>query len=68
LPVPDKFEDLLMNTPEAKVVINEPEPYPEWDPLLRAIDEFYRKNYPNYIPTSMENCLNRRKLLWQWKI
>jgi len=42
LPVPDKFEDLLMNTPEAKVVINEPEPYPEWDPLLRAIDEFYR--------------------------
>jgi len=35
LPVPDKFEDLLMNTPEAKVVINEPEPYPEWDPLLR---------------------------------
>jgi len=30
LPVPDKFEDLLMNTPEAKVVINEPEPYPEW--------------------------------------
>jgi len=50
LPVPDKFEDLLMNTPEAKVVINEPEPYPEWDPLLRAIDEFYRKNYPNYIP------------------
>jgi len=57
-----------MNTPEAKVVINEPEPYPEWDPLLRAIDEFYRKNYPITFPTSMENCLNRRKLLWQWKI
>lgn len=50
LPVPDHFDDLLMNTPEAKMIIADPEPYPEWDPLLRLIDNFYRKNYPDYIP------------------
>ncbi|MGE8000541.1 hypothetical protein ACQKOF_18040 [Lysinibacillus sp. NPDC093190] len=50
LPVPDHFDDLLMNTPEAKMTIGDPEPYPEWDPLLRLIDNFYRKNYPDYIP------------------
>lgn len=50
LRVPDHFNDLLMNTPEAKMTINDPEPYPEWDPLLRLIDNFYRKNYPNYTP------------------
>lgn len=50
LPVPDQFDDLLMNTPEAKMIISDPEPYPEWDPLLRKIDIFYRKNYPDYIP------------------
>ncbi|MEK4425939.1 hypothetical protein [Solibacillus sp. FSL K6-1523] len=50
LPVPEEFEDFLMNTPEAKMKMNDPEPYPEWDPLLKLIDGFYRKNYPNYIP------------------
>lgn len=50
LPVPKEFNDLLMNTPEAKMEFRDPEPYPEWDPLLRLIDNFYRKNYPEYIP------------------
>ncbi|WP_413367383.1 hypothetical protein [Lysinibacillus sp. 3P01SB] len=50
LPVPQQFDDFLMNTPEAQMVIQDPEPYPEWDPLLRLIDNFYRKNYPEYIP------------------
>ena len=50
LPVPEHFDDFLMNTPEAKMIIDDPEPYPEWDPLLRLIDNFYRKNYPDYIP------------------
>ncbi|MDC0762152.1 hypothetical protein POF51_15710 [Brevibacillus sp. AG] len=47
---PKQFEELLMNTPEAKMVFGDPEPYPEWDPLLLQIDNFYRKNYPEYIP------------------
>lgn len=50
LPVPHHFNDLLMNNPEAKMKVRNPEPYPEWDPLLRLIDNFYRKNYPEYIP------------------
>lgn len=50
LPILEQFDDLFMNKPEAKVVINDTEPYPEWDPLLSLIDEFYRKNYTNYIP------------------
>ncbi|MGA3599067.1 hypothetical protein [Lysinibacillus agricola] len=50
LPVPEHFDDFLMNTPETKMLIDDPEPYPEWDPLLRQIDNFYRKNYPDYIP------------------
>ncbi|MGE7912674.1 hypothetical protein [Lysinibacillus xylanilyticus] len=50
LSVPDQFDDLLMNTPEAKMTIGDPETYPEWDPLLRLVDNFYRKNYPGYIP------------------
>lgn len=48
LPVPQHFEELLMNTPEAQMVFQEPEPYPEKDPLLVQIDSFYRKNYPDY--------------------
>ncbi|WP_342544375.1 hypothetical protein [Lysinibacillus sp. FSL K6-4013] len=50
LPIPEEFNDFLMNTPEAKMRIKDPEPYPEWDPLLKLIDSFYRKNYPDYIP------------------
>lgn len=50
LAVPQHFDDLLMNTPEAKMISGDPEPYPEWDPLLLLIDNFYRKNYPEYIP------------------
>ncbi|WPC42645.1 hypothetical protein [Clostridium sp. JS66] len=50
LPVPKEFDDLLMNTPEAKMVIEDAEPYPQWDDLLLLIDGFYRKNYPEYIP------------------
>ncbi len=23
---------------------------PEWDPVLQMIDQFYRENYPEYIP------------------
>ncbi|GAS83220.1 hypothetical protein [Paenibacillus amylolyticus] len=50
LPNPSHFDDFLMNLPEAKMNIQDPEPYPEWDPVLRMIDDFYRKNYPEYIP------------------
>ncbi|MDR0268837.1 hypothetical protein [Paenibacillus sp.] len=50
LSVPNHLDDFLMNTPEAKMVFEDPEPYPEWDPLLRLMDDFYRKNYPDYIP------------------
>lgn len=50
LPVPTHFDDLLMNTPEAKMVFGDPEPYPEWNPALQMIDQFYRKNYPEYTP------------------
>lgn len=50
LPNPNHFDDFLMNTPEATIDIQDPEPYPELDPLLRMIDDFYRKNYPEYIP------------------
>ncbi|WP_063568433.1 hypothetical protein [Paenibacillus sp. O199] len=50
LPNPDHFDDFLMNTAEAKMSIQDPETYPEWDPMLRMIDDFYRKNYPEYIP------------------
>ncbi|MCM3700714.1 hypothetical protein [Paenibacillus macerans] len=50
LPTPDLFDGLLMNNPEAKMEISYPEPYPEWDPMLRLIDHFYRKNYPEFIP------------------
>jgi len=50
LPNPEHFNDFLMNTPEAKMDIQDPEPYPKWDPVLRIIDDFYRKNYPEYIP------------------
>lgn len=50
LPVPTEFDDLLMNKPEAKVVFNDPESYPEWDQLLSLIDCFYRKNYKEYTP------------------
>ncbi|GGG05656.1 hypothetical protein GCM10010912_57890 [Paenibacillus albidus] len=50
LPVPKHYDDLLMSTSEAKMQIEDLEPFPEWDPLLRLIDNFYRKNYPEYIP------------------
>jgi len=50
LPVPTQLDDLLMNTPEAKMVFGDPEPYPECDPMLQKIDQFYRENYPEYIP------------------
>ncbi|EHB54350.1 hypothetical protein [Paenibacillus lactis] len=50
LPVPSQPDGLLMNTPEAKMVFGDPEPYPEWDPMLQKIDQFYRENYPEYIP------------------
>lgn len=52
---PDEFNDYLMNTPEAKMEIKHPEPYPEWDPMLRMIDDFYRENYPEYIPNQYGN-------------
>ena len=50
LPVPEALDDFLMNTLEAQMTWSEPEPYPEWDPMMRRIDDFYRKNYPQYIP------------------
>ncbi|OJE45278.1 hypothetical protein BAQ49_06960 [Bacillus proteolyticus] len=50
LPVPTQFDNFLMNTPEAKLVFGEREQYQEWDPMLQMIDQFYRKNYPEYIP------------------
>lgn len=54
LSVPEQFNDLLMNTPEAKIIIADPEFYPEWDALLCLIDNFYRKNYQDYIPNKHE--------------
>lgn len=48
--IPEEFNDFLMNTPEAKMRIRDPELYPEWDPLLKLVDSFYRKNYTEYIP------------------
>jgi hypothetical protein len=48
LPVPAQFDALLMNSSEAKMVIQAPEPYPEKDELLVEIDGFYRKHYPAY--------------------
>ncbi len=48
--IPEESNDFLMNTPEAKIQIMDSEPYPDWDPLLKTIDSFYRKNYPEYIP------------------
>ena len=48
--VPENFDDFLMNTPEAKMEFKDKEPYPEVDELIQEIDEFYRKNYPEYIP------------------
>ncbi|EEL55242.1 hypothetical protein COD82_26805 [Bacillus cereus] len=50
LPVPTQIDNFLMNTPEARMVFGEREPYPKWDPVLQMIDQFYRKNYPEYIP------------------
>ena len=50
LSVPEKFDDFLMNTPEAKMEFKEKEPYPEMDELVEEIDKFYRRNYPEYIP------------------
>lgn len=50
LPVPAQGDDFLMNTPEAKMEFASPEPYPERDPMLRMIDDFYRRHYPEYIP------------------
>ncbi len=48
LPVPGQYEELLMNTAEAKMTIQAPEPYPKKDALLEQIDGFYRKHYPEY--------------------
>lgn len=50
LSVPEKFDDFLMNTPEAKMEFKEKELYPEMDELVEEIDKFYRRNYPEYIP------------------
>ncbi len=50
LPVPAQIDNFLMNTPEAKLVFGEREPYPKLAPALEIIDQFYRKNYPEYIP------------------
>lgn len=50
LSVPTHLDNLLMNTPEARMVFGDCEPYPEWDSALQMIDQFYRKNYPEYIP------------------
>ncbi|WP_040949625.1 hypothetical protein [Gorillibacterium massiliense] len=57
LPVPNQFNELLMNTPEANVVFEDPEPYPVSDPNLEQIVNFYRKNYPDYAPNKYEDEL-----------
>ncbi|CQR55770.1 hypothetical protein [Paenibacillus riograndensis] len=57
LPVPEHFDDLLMNTPEAKMVIEDPEAYPAKDPMLELIDNFYRNNYPEYVPKQYKEKL-----------
>ena len=43
------------------MVFGEHESYPEWDPVLQMIDQFYRENYPEYILTSMANYFNKRE-------
>lgn len=47
LPVPTQIDNFLMNTPEARMVFGEREPYPKWDPVLQMIDQFYRKTIRN---------------------
>lgn len=60
LPVPKELENFLMNTPEAKMEFGDPEPYPESDPLLQMIDQFYRNNYPEYIPNQHGELFRKR--------
>lgn len=51
-PITNSLTDFLMDTPEAKLEFNNPEPYPEWDPVMRRIDDFYRRHYPEYLPNT----------------
>ncbi|PGD17730.1 hypothetical protein COM32_27215, partial [Bacillus pseudomycoides] len=60
LPIPSQFDNFLMYTPEAKMVFGEREPYPEWDPALQMIDQFYRKNYPEYILNKHGELCNKK--------
>jgi hypothetical protein len=57
LPVPEQYEELLMNTAEAKMNIHAPEPYPKKDALLEQIDAFYRKHYPEYALNRFDDTL-----------
>ncbi|REK76867.1 hypothetical protein [Paenibacillus paeoniae] len=49
LSVPARSDHLLMNNPEANMLFADRETYPEWDSVLQMIDQFYCKNYPDYI-------------------
>ncbi|MCM0665622.1 hypothetical protein [Flavobacterium tyrosinilyticum] len=54
LPNPTQFNSFLMNTVEAKLTFKDFEPYPEFDPLVRIVDDFYKKNYSDYIPNKVD--------------
>jgi hypothetical protein len=57
LPVPGQYEELLMNTAEAKMTFEAPEPYPQKDPLLVQIDDYHRKHYRKYALNRYEDTL-----------
>lgn len=57
LPVPEQYEELLMNTAEAKMTFEAPEPYPQKDPLLVQIDGYHRKHYPKYALNRYDDTL-----------
>ncbi len=54
LPNPTQFNSFLMNTVEAKLTFKDFEPYPEFDPLVCVVDNFYKKNYSDYIPNKFD--------------
>lgn len=54
LPNPKSFDAFLMNTIEAKQTFKDVEPYPELDPLVLMVDDFYKKNYSDYIPNKFD--------------
>ncbi|EPD83698.1 hypothetical protein HMPREF1207_03061 [Paenibacillus sp. HGH0039] len=58
LPVPEHFDNLLMNTPEAKMAVQDPEPYPN-GPLYYVLSiPSIARTIPNIFPINTGNCSN----------